>query len=320
MPSLRLLAAGAGTLALAVPSVAHAGGLTNDGAAITFTGGAGAESVTFSSEGGKTAVRTMVDMVPLMGLHIGRRSRRPVEPGAGASVTTLGADDTIDARNITDGSTLTAAGGGSGCMSGTKNADGSRARPATTDSSAGTATTPSTAAQAATASRTRAATTPSSAARTTTAGRPGLAGHVRRRRRGRLVQLLRADRSGHDHTRRRCRRRRGGRGRQRRRRRRGRDRRHGADRIVGNALGTRLHGGAGNDSITGGPAEDRLEGNEGDDTIDSRDGRFDSIDCGPGTDTLLADPGDGDQLRDRARPRRRRHAQRGRLRARQRGY
>ena len=27
-------------------------------------------------------------------------------------------------------------------------------------------------------------------------------------------------------------------------------------------------------------------------TIDARDGRFDSIDCGPGTDTLLADPGD----------------------------
>ena len=50
---------------------------------------------------------------------------------------------------------------------------------------------------------------------------------------------------------------------------------------------------AGNDTIIGGTAEDRLEGNEGDDTIDSRDGRYDSIDCGPGNDTLLADPGDG---------------------------
>ena len=67
----------------------------------------------------------------------------------------------------------------------------------------------------------------------------------------------------------------------------------GADRIVGNALGNRLGGGGGNDSITGGPAEDRIEGQEGDDTIDSRDGRYDSIDCGPGTDTLLADPVDG---------------------------
>ena len=67
----------------------------------------------------------------------------------------------------------------------------------------------------------------------------------------------------------------------------------GADRIVGNALGNRLLGGGGNDSIAGGPAEDRIEGGEGDDTIDSRDGRYDSIDCGPGTDTLLADPVDG---------------------------
>ena len=58
-------------------------------------------------------------------------------------------------------------------------------------------------------------------------------------------------------------------------------------------LGNRLLGGGGNDSITGGTGEDRIEGNEGDDTIDSRDGRYDSIDCGPGNDTLLADPGDG---------------------------
>ncbi len=67
----------------------------------------------------------------------------------------------------------------------------------------------------------------------------------------------------------------------------------GNDSIVGNGLGNRLYGGGGNDSIVGGSAEDRVEGNEGDDVIDTRDGRYDSVDCGPGTDVLYADPGDG---------------------------
>ncbi len=62
--------------------------------------------------------------------------------------------------------------------------------------------------------------------------------------------------------------------------------------IVANGVGNRLIGNGGNDAITGGAGEDRIEGSEGDDTIDARDGRFDSIDCGAGTDTLLADPGD----------------------------
>jgi hypothetical protein len=66
----------------------------------------------------------------------------------------------------------------------------------------------------------------------------------------------------------------------------------GNDRIVGNGLGNRLNGGPGDDSITGGAAEDRVEGAEGNDTIDTRDGRFDSVDCGPGTDVLYADAGD----------------------------
>jgi hypothetical protein len=66
----------------------------------------------------------------------------------------------------------------------------------------------------------------------------------------------------------------------------------GNDTIVGNNLGDRLYGNGGNDTITGGAAEDRVEGNEGDDVIDTRDGRFDSIDCGGGTDTLYADAGD----------------------------
>ena len=66
----------------------------------------------------------------------------------------------------------------------------------------------------------------------------------------------------------------------------------GNDTIVGNDLGDRLHGGPGDDSIAGGAGEDRLEGEEGNDTIDARDGRFDSIDCGPGSDVVFADPGD----------------------------
>ncbi len=66
----------------------------------------------------------------------------------------------------------------------------------------------------------------------------------------------------------------------------------GNDRIVAGPVGTRLHGGAGNDMIKGSPLEDRLEGEEGDDTIDSRDGKYDSVDCGPGNDVVLADPGD----------------------------
>ena len=67
----------------------------------------------------------------------------------------------------------------------------------------------------------------------------------------------------------------------------------GNDTIRGNDLGGYLIGGSGNDTITAGKAEDRVEGNEGDDVIDTRDGRYDSIDCGPGNDTLFADPGDG---------------------------
>ena len=66
----------------------------------------------------------------------------------------------------------------------------------------------------------------------------------------------------------------------------------GNDTIVGNDAGDRLHGLSGNDYIKGGAAEDRIEGGDGDDTIDSRDGRYDSIDCGPGNDTVYGDPGD----------------------------
>jgi Ca2+-binding RTX toxin-like protein len=64
------------------------------------------------------------------------------------------------------------------------------------------------------------------------------------------------------------------------------------DFIVGNPNGNRLHGRGGNDVIVGGSADDRVEGEEGDDVIDTRDGVYDSVDCGPGTDTVYADLGD----------------------------
>jgi len=67
----------------------------------------------------------------------------------------------------------------------------------------------------------------------------------------------------------------------------------GNDTIVAGPVASRLIAGGGNDTLKGSPDEDRIEGNEGDDTIDSRDGRYDSIDCGPGNDTVLADPDDG---------------------------
>lgn len=63
----------------------------------------------------------------------------------------------------------------------------------------------------------------------------------------------------------------------------------GNDTLVANDLGNLLDGGPGNDTIIGGRGEDRLVGNEGDDIIDARDGRFDSIDCGPGHDIVYAD-------------------------------
>jgi hypothetical protein len=64
------------------------------------------------------------------------------------------------------------------------------------------------------------------------------------------------------------------------------------DRIVAGPNANTLRGYAGNDSITGGPGEQRIEGDEGDDTIDSRDGVYDSIDCGPGNDVVFADADD----------------------------
>lgn len=79
-----------------------------------------------------------------------------------------------------------------------------------------------------------------------------------------------------------------------------------ADRVVGGAGADDLAGGSGRDVIEGGPGDDvlrgdgsfpgeegvdpdRLLGGSGDDRILARDGRRDTIDCGPGRDTATVD-------------------------------
>jgi hypothetical protein len=77
----------------------------------------------------------------------------------------------------------------------------------------------------------------------------------------------------------------------------------GEDRIDGGAGDDKLDGGFGDDSITGGPGKDIISGDRaggdcgpiwckypyGNDTIDARDGEVDSVTCGAGTDSVLAD-------------------------------
>jgi Ca2+-binding RTX toxin-like protein len=88
----------------------------------------------------------------------------------------------------------------------------------------------------------------------------------------------------------------------------------GNDRVTGEDHEETIDGGAGDDvleggrrsdTIVGGPGRDRILGDEsdtgctwapeyclvfGNDTIDARDGERDDINCGPGTDRLVADP------------------------------
>ena len=66
----------------------------------------------------------------------------------------------------------------------------------------------------------------------------------------------------------------------------------GGDRIVGNASDNYLTGNEGNDTIVGGGGSDTIQSGPGDDTIDTRDGVYDSVDCGPGNDVVYADLGD----------------------------
>lgn len=80
----------------------------------------------------------------------------------------------------------------------------------------------------------------------------------------------------------------------------------GVDALDGGAGNDALDGGFNDDTIVGGPGRDRVSGDVsggdcgpawckypyGNDTIDVRDGEVDSVLCGPGSDTVEADPGD----------------------------
>jgi hypothetical protein len=72
----------------------------------------------------------------------------------------------------------------------------------------------------------------------------------------------------------------------------------GRDRLLGGTANDKLTGGKGNDRLSGGPGNDTLspgagrdsiDGGAGNDTINSVDGVRESVECGPGRDTVRAD-------------------------------
>jgi hypothetical protein len=72
----------------------------------------------------------------------------------------------------------------------------------------------------------------------------------------------------------------------------------GADRMDGGRGRDRLSGDGGNDRIDGDRGDDRIDatggrdrvfGGNGDDRIDAEDGKRDRVDCGHGSDTVIAD-------------------------------
>ncbi|PUA79753.1 calcium-binding protein [Nocardioides currus] len=63
----------------------------------------------------------------------------------------------------------------------------------------------------------------------------------------------------------------------------------GPDVVSGGAGDDNLSGGSGDDTVTGGAGTDSLFGGEGNDTIQARDGVADRIDCGAGSDAVVAD-------------------------------
>jgi Ca2+-binding RTX toxin-like protein len=63
----------------------------------------------------------------------------------------------------------------------------------------------------------------------------------------------------------------------------------GNDVLSGGPGNDTLFGEAGNDRLTGGPGLDKLNGGVGDDTVNSADGVRDTVDCGAGKDSVVAD-------------------------------
>src|SRR5919202_310640 len=66
-----------------------------------------------------------------------------------------------------------------------------------------------------------------------------------------------------------------------------------ANSLVGGAGADQLIGGAGADLLVGGPGPDAISGGDGNDTISAADGVAETIDCGAGIDTVVADLGAG---------------------------
>ncbi|HET6937533.1 MAG TPA: hypothetical protein VFI19_02960, partial [Nocardioides sp.] len=66
----------------------------------------------------------------------------------------------------------------------------------------------------------------------------------------------------------------------------------GNDTVRGGPGADVIDGGAGNDSLDPGPGADVVRGGTGNDTISVRDGVADSVDCGDGVDTVVADRAD----------------------------
>jgi hypothetical protein len=62
-----------------------------------------------------------------------------------------------------------------------------------------------------------------------------------------------------------------------------------ADRLTGTPFGDQITGGRGRDVLVGGPARDCLSGGRGNDLLVARDGRGDTVNCGPGDDRARVD-------------------------------
>jgi RTX calcium-binding nonapeptide repeat (4 copies) len=68
---------------------------------------------------------------------------------------------------------------------------------------------------------------------------------------------------------------------------------NGNDTMTGSSKADTIDGQGGDDAITGGKGADFLFGGAGDDTINSRDGKADVVDCGPGSgDRIIGDKSD----------------------------
>jgi Ca2+-binding RTX toxin-like protein len=294
MPNLRLLVVGAGALALALPTAAQAGTVDRvPGQAITYQGAGGNEDVDVGVAAGLWFVESALDATTVTCFQASQ-TRAECGPAPTFVVNVLGGDDEVDARQVTDTTTLIASGGGgSDRINGTSNDDrldagdgddnldggpgndtleGGVGADMFDDGNGNDAISGGVGGDTWHAGPGADTFTPGDG--TETVDYSGRANPVTITFNGAADdgEAGEGDNVGAD-----AEEAYGG---------------AGSDVIVGNDLGGRLHGGPGDDRISEGAAEDRLEGEEGNDTIDARDRRFDSVDCGPGFDTLLADPGD----------------------------